>query len=199
VTLLAWITGPGALRRGLQIAGGVVAIALVVIGAWAWYRAQESRAEAALAEATTLVRQASEPQAPTEAQGKAIKALEGFVSDHPRFSGLSRVAAYELALAKGASGTLKGLIALGIGYTWEGEKNYAAAATAHEAALTAMGPKGFLYEDTLMALARAQELGGKPAAAVETYQRLLKDVPDTPRADDLRTRLAHLKSRPATR
>ncbi len=59
-----------------------------------------------------------------------------------------------------------------------------------------MPPKTFLYEDTLMALARVQELGGKPAAAVETYQRLLKEMPDTRRADDLKTRLADLKSRP---
>ena len=58
-----------------------------------------------------------------------------------------------------------------------------------------MAPKAFLYEDTLMALARVQELGGKPGAAVETYQRLLKEIPDTRRADDLKTHLANLKSR----
>ena len=46
------------------------------------------------------------------------------------------------------------------------------------------------------ALARVQELGGKPAAAVDTYQRLLKEIPDTRRSDDLKTHLANLKSRP---
>ena len=59
-----------------------------------------------------------------------------------------------------------------------------------------MPPKAFLYEDTLMALARVQELGGKPGAAVETYQRLLKEIPDTRRSDELKTHLANLKSRP---
>ena len=58
-----------------------------------------------------------------------------------------------------------------------------------------MAPKAFLYEDTLMALARVQELGGKSGAAIETYQRLLKELPDTRRADDLKTHLANLKSR----
>jgi hypothetical protein len=39
-------------------------------------------------------------------------------------------------------------------------------------------------------------LGSKPAAAVETYQRLLKEIPETRRSDDLKTHLANLKSRP---
>ena len=133
--------------------------------------------------------------------------------DHGRFSGAAQAAyqlgnlryasgayaqargAYEVALAKGGPASLRALSAVGIGYTWEAEKNYANAAAAYEAALKTMAPKAFLYEDTLMALARVQELGGKPGAAVETYQRLLKEIPDTRRADDLKTHLANLKSR----
>jgi hypothetical protein len=42
--------------------------------------------------------------------------------------------------------------------------------------------------------ARAQELGGKRAAAVETYQRLLKDLPDTRRAEEIRSRVASLQT-----
>ena len=215
LSLPAVLTQPGMLRRALQVAGVVVALGLIAIGGWAWYRSQESRGQAALAEAAALVRQASAPQAPLDARARAIKALEAVVSGHPRFSGLPQAAyqlgnlryaegqfaaarsAYEQALAKGAAGSLKGLCALGVGYTWEAEKKYANAATAYEAALAALGAKDFLYEDALMGLARAQDLGGKPAAAVETYQRLLRDVPDTRRADDLRIRVAHLKSRPA--
>ena len=134
--------------------------------------------------------------------------------DHPRFSGVAQAAyqlgnlryasgayaqargAYEVALAKGGPASLRVLSAVGIGYTWEAEKSYANAAAAYEAALKAMAVKTFLYEDTLMALARVQELSGKPAAAVETYQRVLKEIPDTRRSDDLKTRLATLKSRP---
>jgi tetratricopeptide (TPR) repeat protein len=203
------------LRLAVRVSAVVAAVALVVIGAWAWHRSQESRGEAALAAATTLVRQASAPEAPPDARARAIAAIEAVVREQPRFSGLPQAAyqlgnlryaagqfaaargAYELALAKGAAGSLKALCALGIGYTWEVEKNYANAATAYEAALAAMAAKDFLYEDALLSLGRAQELGGQPAAAVATYQRFLTDVPDTRRAEDLRMRVANLKSRPA--
>ena len=199
-------------RLALQVGAGVVAVALIVVGAWAWYRSQESRGEAALASATLLVQQAT-PQAGPDARNKAIAALEAVLHDHGRFSGAAQAAyqlgnlryasgayaqargAYEVALAKGGSASLRALSAVGIGYTWEAEKNYANAAAAYDAALKTMAPKAFLYEDTLMALARVQELGGKPGAAVETYQRLLKEIPETRRADDLKTHLANLKSR----
>jgi len=42
-------------------------------------------------------------------------------------------------------------------------------------------------------LARAQELGGKRTAALETYQRLLKDLPDSRRVEELRSRVASLQ------
>jgi tetratricopeptide (TPR) repeat protein len=213
MNLFGWLEDARARRLAIQVGAGVVVVALIVVGAWAWYRSQESRGEAALASATVLVQQAT-PQAAPEARAKAIAALEAVLRDHPRFSGAAQAAyqlgnlryasgayaqargAYEVALAKGGPASLRTLSAVGIGYTWEAEKNYANAATAYEAALKAMAPKAFLYEDTLMALARVQELGGKPAAAVETYQRLLKEIPDTRRADDLKTHLANLKSRP---
>ena len=158
------------------------------------------------------MRQAT-PEAAPAARAKAIEALEAVLRDHGRFSGAAQAAyqlgnlryadgayaqargAYDVALAKGGPVSLRVLSAVGIGYTWEAEKNYANAVTAYEAALKAMTAKTFLYEDTLMALARAQELGGKPGAAVETYQRVLKEMPDTRRSDDLKTRLADLKSR----
>jgi len=213
MNLFGWLEDARARRLAIQVGAGVVVVVLIVVGAWAWYRSQESRGEAALASATVLAQQAT-PQAPPEARAAAIAALEAVLRDHPRFSGAAQAAyqlgnlryasgafaqargAYEVALAKGGPASLRTLSAVGIGYTWEAEKNYANAATAYEAALKAMPPKAFLYEDTLMALARVQELGGKPAAAVETYQRLLKEIPDTRRADDLKTHLANLKSRP---
>jgi tetratricopeptide (TPR) repeat protein len=213
MNLFGWLEDARARRLAIQVGAGVVVVALIVVGVWAWYRSQESRGEAALASATVLVQQAT-PQAAPEARANAVAALEAVLRDHPRFSGAAQAAyqlgnlryasgayaqargAYEVALAKGGPASLRTLSAVGIGYTWEAEKNYANAATAYEVALKAMAPKAFLYEDTLMALARVQELGGKPAAAVETYQRLLKEIPDTRRADDLKTHLANLKSRP---
>jgi hypothetical protein len=43
-----------------------------------------------------------------------------------------------------------------------------------------------------MDLARAQELSGKKSEAADTYRRLLKEVPGSRRADDVKTRLAAL-------
>ena len=99
----------------------------------------------------------------------------------------------EVALS-GATGTLRALSALGVAYTWEAEKNQAKALAAYEAALAGRGPKDFLFEELLMDLARVQEFGGQPQAAIATYERLLKDVPDSRRADDVRSRIATLKS-----
>ena len=213
MNLFGWLEDARARRLAIQVGAGVVVVALIVVGAWAWYRSQESRGEAALASATLLAQQAT-PQAAPDVRASAIAALEGVLRDHPRFSGAAQAAyqlgnlryaigayaqargAYEVAMAKGGPASLRALSAVGVGYTWEAEKNYANAATAYEAALKAMAAKAFLYEDTLMALARVQELGGKPGAAAETYQRLLKEIPDTRRADDLKTHLANLKSRP---
>jgi tetratricopeptide (TPR) repeat protein len=214
MNLFGWLEDARARRLAIQVGAGVLVVALIVGGAWVWYRSQQSQGETALASATVLADLASVPQATPEARAKAIAALEAVLRDHPRFSGAGQAAyrlgnlryaggsypqargAYELALAKGAPTPVRILSAVGIGYTWEAEKNYANAATAYEAALRSMAAKTFLYEDTLMALARAQELGGKPAAAVETYQRLLREMPDTRRSDDLKSRLAALKSRP---
>jgi tetratricopeptide (TPR) repeat protein len=212
MNLFGWLEDARARRLAIQVGAVVVVVALIVVGAWAWYRTQESRGEAALASATVLVQQAT-PATP-DTRAAAIAALEGVLRDHPRYSGAAQAAyqlgnlryasgayaqargAYEVALAKGGPASLRALSAVGIGYTWEAEKNYANAAAAYEAALKAIAAKAFLYEDTLMALARVQELGGKPGAAAETYQRLLKEIPDTRRADDLKTHLANLKSRP---
>lgn len=215
MNLPAWIPLEHLRRFALPVGAGIALLVVIGGAAWAWHRSQESQGAAAFAAATVLVQQASGPQPTPEARAKAIEALEAVVRNHGRFSGAAQAAyqlgnlryaagqfaaargAYEIALAKGASPTLRALAATGIGYTWEAEKNYANATTAYEAALKPMTAGDFLYEDTLMAVARVQELGGKPGAAQETYQRLLKDVPDARRADDLKTRLADLKSRPA--
>ncbi len=201
------------LRVGLQAAAALGVVALVVGVVWAWYRWQESRGLAALVEATVLVQQVQRPEAPPGTRDRAVKALEVVIAEYPRLSALPQAAyelgnlkyaagqypaargAYELALAKGASGALRTLAAVGIAYTYEAEKNFAAAARAHGEAAKGLGPKDFLYEESLMAEARDQELAGKPALALEIYERLLRETPGTRHADDLRNRVASLKSR----
>jgi tetratricopeptide (TPR) repeat protein len=208
-----WISDSKWIRIGLQALAVVLVLALLAAGAWAWYRSQESRGLTMLADATALAQQAEDPQAPPELRGRAIKAMESVLTEYPRLSASAQAAyhlgnlkyaagqygpargAYEIALAKGASGAVGALAGMGIGYTWEAEKNYANAVAAYEAVAKRQGSKDFLYEDALTAEGRAQELAGKPAEALELYQRVLRDVPQSRRADYLRNRIASLRSR----
>ena len=169
-----WLADPRLRRWALPAVAGIAIVVAIVVGATMWHRSQESRGEIALAAATLLVQQAAAPDAPPDARDKAIAALDGVLRDHPRFSGAGQAAyhlgnlryaagayapargAYELALAKGGPASLRALSTLGIGYTWEAEKDYAKAAAAYETAIKAMPAKSFLYEDALLALARVQ-------------------------------------------
>jgi tetratricopeptide (TPR) repeat protein len=197
-------------RVGLKIAGVVLALALVGAAGWLWLRAAEAAGQAALAAAAEAVQQAEEPSASPEARSKAIALLQAVLTQHGRSSAAAQAAyqlanlqyeagdykaaraAYEVALAKGATGSLRTLSAAGIGYTWEAEQNAAAALGAYEALVRALGPKQFYFEEALLDLARAQAAAGKPAEARATYERLLKDVPDSRRTEDVRSRLAAL-------
>ena len=199
------------------------ALALVLVGGvagagCAWYSAQETRAREAFAHASEVVQLAQAPApgagAPPapEARARAIAALEVVLAQHPGAGIVPQAAyqlgnlryadgqypqargAFEVALAGGAAGNLKALCALGIAYTWEAQKDLGKAQTAYEAALAGRGGKDFLYEELLIDLARVQEFGGNRQAALGTYERLLKDVPDSRRADDIRSRIATLKS-----
>jgi tetratricopeptide (TPR) repeat protein len=208
-----WISDSRWTRIGVQVLAVVVVVALLAAGAWAWYRSQESRGLTVLAEATVLAQQAEDPQAPPELRSRAIKAMEAVLAEYPRVSASAQAAyhlgnlkyaegqygsargAYQLALAKGASGAVGALAGMSIGYTWEAEKNYANAVAAYDAVAKRTGPKDFVYEDALTAEGRAQELAGKPAEALELYQRALRDVPQARRADYLRNRITNLGGR----
>ena len=197
-------------RLGLKIAGVVAALALVGTAGWLWLRAEEARGQAALAGAAEAVQQGDGPLATAEGRQKAIGLLQGVLTQHGRSGAAAQAAyqlgnlqyqagdyaaaraAYEIALAKGAGGSLRTLSASGVGYTWEAQKNYASAVTAYDAAARGLGSKQFFFEEALLDLARAQALAGKPAEARATYQRLLKDAPETRRAEDIRGRLAAL-------
>ena len=211
-TLRALLANPRLIRLGLIGAAVLLAVSALSLGGFAWWQSQQAQGAMALAAAADLAQVAQAPGASPAARAAAIQALEGVIAQHPRYAGVPQAAyrlgnlryaageyaaargAYQVALAQGATGTIRTLAAVGIGYTWEAEKDLAKAQTAYEAALAGLGPKDFLYEGILLDLARAQEFGGRRDAAVETYQRLLKDVPDSRRGDDVRTRIASLQS-----
>jgi TolA-binding protein len=166
----------------------------------------------AFVQARTLVAQAQAPGAAADDRERAEKALQGVIADYPRLSSVAQAAyllgslrfgaaqypqarsSFELARGKAGSGSLAALAGLDIGYCWEAEKNYEAAEKAYLSAISGAKPKDFLYEEAMVDTARVQEFGGKKAAAVETYQRLLKDLPDTRRAEEIRSRVASLQT-----
>jgi tetratricopeptide (TPR) repeat protein len=199
-----------AARLGLKIAGVVLVVAILVAGGWLWLRTEDNRGQAALAAAADVVQQADGPTATTEARQRAIATLQLVLTQHGRSAAAAQAAyelgniqyqggdyaaargAYEIALAKGATGTLKTLSASGVGYTWEAQKDYPHAVTAYESTTRGLQPRQFYFEEALLDLARAQALAGKPAEARATYERLLKDVPESRRAQDIRARIAAL-------
>ena len=197
-------------RLALKIAGVVVVLGLVVTAGWLWLRAEDTRGQAALAGAAEAVQQGEGPLATAEGRQQAIALLQDVLAQHSRSAAAAQAAyqlgnlqyqagdygaaraAYEIALAKGASGSLRTLSASGVGYTWEAQKDYANAVTAYDAAARGLGPKQFFFEEALLDLARAQALAGKPGDARVTYERVLKDAPESRRAEDIRGRIAAL-------
>jgi tetratricopeptide (TPR) repeat protein len=200
------------LRWGLIVFGSILGLALIGLGGWAWLRAQDAKAAVALFGALELAQKAEAPGAPPGSTEAAIQALETVLRDQSSATAGPQAAfrlgqlhygagrypqarsAYEIALAKGGSKTLRAMTRLGVAYTWEAERNYASAQAAYEALIKDLAPTDFLFEEALLDLARVQELGGQRAAAVATYERVLKEVPSTRRGDDVRTRLASLQS-----
>ncbi len=177
---LGELLASGGARLGLKIGGVALAVVVLGLAAWLWLRAEDARGVAALAASADLVQQADGPQATPDARAGDYGAARG---------------AYQIALAKGAAGSLRTLAASGVGYTWEAQKDYANAVTAYEAVARAVPAKQFYFEDALLDLARAQALAGKPVEALATYERVLKDVLDTRRAPDIRAKIAELQGR----
>jgi tetratricopeptide (TPR) repeat protein len=182
-------------------------------GGWAlWKTRYEAQGSIALTQARALAAQSQAPGASTETRQRAEKALQDTITEFPRLSSVGQAAyllgslrfangqyasarsAFEIARDKAGSPTLAALAALDVGYCWEGEKNYEAAEKAYQAAISGSNPKSFLYEEAMLDIARAQDLGGKREAAIETYQRLLKDLPESRRAEEFRSRMASLQS-----
>jgi tetratricopeptide (TPR) repeat protein len=198
------------------LAAGVGLLVLLGLGfgAWSWYSAVQARGLQELAQASALAQEALGPQGTLTQREAAIRRLEEAIARYPSNRSVPQAAyhlgnlrydahayeaargAYTLALAKGASGSLTHLCRLGVGYAWEGQGNYGNALAAYQEALLHLGPTDFLYEEVLMAVARAAELTGKLDQALESYRRILREVPQTRRADDIRWRLASLEKLP---
>ena len=199
---------PPVARWAVLGVGGLLLVLAIVAGVWTFLQHREVSAHRAFATASAAYRQVmasgEEPRLADAAQ-----ALTQFLKDYPRSADAAqawyslanveyRRGRHDAALAafgKAAgrdSGSVGALSRLGIGYVWEAKKDPARALAAYEATLKGRGPKDFLYAELLLAAARVQEEMKQPAAAVETYRRLLKDVPDSSRAEEARTRLAIL-------
>ena len=199
--------------RMLTIAGlALVAVALATFGGWAWWEAQQRRAAAATGEALVRVPPALAPDATAEARLVAARDLEQLLERFPSARTVPSVAyelanvrfasgqyaaaraAYDLALQRGATGLIAALAGAGVARSWEAERDFGRAAEAYARLLGRLDPRSFLYEDALIDQARVLELGGKTAEAVAIYQRILKELPNAARADDVRSRLASLST-----
>jgi len=197
-------------RTLIAVAVGVVLLAVAAFGGWYWYDVQQRRVGAAYAEVMTRAYAAQTPQVTGDARARVAHDLEELIARHPSGRSAAEAAyelgnlryasqqyagarsAYELTIARGASPTVRTLARVSVGYTWEAERNFQKAVDAYQTVARDLGPKDFLYEQTLLDLARAQELAGRATDAIGTYQRLLKDVPAARRADEVRARLVAL-------
>lgn len=195
-------------------AGVVVALALLGTGAWMWSAAQQQQGATAYAETLMKHRASESPQATAEARESAMRDLERVLGAHPtnamapqaayllgnlRFASghYDRArAAYQLTVARAGSGTIATLARAGIGYAWEAVRKLPEATQAFETALAELKPGAFYYEELLTDLARVQEQSGKKDAAIATYRRMLKDLPRSVRAAEVRTRLGSLGATP---
>lgn len=209
---MSWLTW-----RTAAIAAIVVAVvAAIGAGAWFWMDAQTRRAEAAYAGAMTRLGARVGPEATTrpEERQMAVRELEAALAQYPSASMAPLAAyelgnvrygerdfarargAYELAIARGGSPTVKVLARAGLGYTWEAERNLPKATEAFQAALAELHPGDFFYEEILLDLARVQAAAGRTDDAVGTYRRFLKDAPKSPRLDEVKGRLVRLGASP---
>lgn len=200
-------------RLIIVLSGALAAVLLAGFGLWWWLESREREAASAYLTAMKNL-PLTDGALPAEARAAAARNLEAALARYPS-SPLAPLAAYELgnlrwaerdwtraraawevAAARTASPTVRTLARAGIAYTWEAERNYERAAAAFQAALVGLRPGDFEYADLVLALARVQELGGKNDAAIDTYRRLLKEVPQSPRAEEVRARLARLGASP---
>jgi tetratricopeptide (TPR) repeat protein len=202
------------LRALVVAAAAVVVLAAAGVGAWLWTSSRTNAAMAAYAVALARVPDTRGTPPSPEARAAAIQSLETTLATYPsapaagtaayelgnlRYAGRDYPrarAAYQIVVTQSSSPTLRTMARAGIGYAWEAEKNYASASQAYRDALGDLAPTDFHFEELLIDLGRVQELAGQKDDAIATYRRLLKDIPKSLRADDVRGRLAALGATP---
>lgn len=201
--------------RNVALAVALVVAAGVVWAGVSWWLARESAQAAELyADALAQLGPADAATADSGARAAAAARLEILLVEHPSAPVAATAAyelanlryadrdwpgaraAYELALAKTRSPTLRAMARLGLAYAWEAEKDFAHAVEVLRTALTGRKPNDFLYEELMLGLGRAHELAGQKDEAVEIYRRLLREAPQSLRADDVRRRLVALGATP---
>lgn len=193
---------------------GMVVVVAIVLGGWYWYDTQQRRVAAAYAEVMARASAAQTPQAASDARALAAQDLERVIAQYPSGDSAAEAAfelgnmryasqqypaargAYELAVARGGSPTVRTLARSSIGYTWEAERNFGKAVEAYQALAADLRPDDFLFEQALLDLGRAQELAGRTPEAIATYQRIVKELPSARRADEVRARLTALGAPP---
>ena len=203
-------------RLWALVGGGVVALLLVGSGGWYWWNAYQEAGLTAFSQASALVQETLSPQSRPEQVAAAIRSLEDLLARYPRHPTVPQAAytlgnlryqiraydaarvAYQVAIKKGARDSLGVLCRLGIGYAWEAQRDYPNALAAYREAAASRGDKDFLYEESLLAAARIQELLQQRGEARETYRAVLRDRPQSGRAEEVRFRLAGIEG-PARR
>lgn len=199
---------PPALRWTITGVAGLLAALAIGAGVWTFIQHREAAAAQAFATASAGYRQATGGTDAARLEA-AAKALSEFVASHPRAATAGQawyllgnleyqrrrydqaLAAFEEA-ARRDGGTVGVLSRLGTGYTWEAKGDPGRALAVYSEGLKNRGPKDFLYGELMLATARVQEELKQPAAAIETYRKLLKETPESGRAEEIRTRLAIL-------
>lgn len=210
--LAAWnLAGP----RQWALAGvGVVVLLLLGAGGWYWRGAYQATGLSAFSHASSLVQDTLSAQVRPVQIEAAVIALEDFIARYPRHPAVPQAAyhlgnlryqtkayeaardAYRMALRKGATDTLASLCRLGIGYAWEAQGSYPNALTAYQDAAASLRARDFLYEETLLAVGRTQEFLQQRDQALETYRGILRHLPQSGRADEVRARLAGIERAP---
>ncbi|MFQ5829221.1 MAG: tetratricopeptide repeat protein [Candidatus Methylomirabilia bacterium] len=200
-----WVLASGAL---------LLLVILVGVGAWGWRSSYHTRGRAELALATHRTQNALGPEGTAESRRAAIAALQAVIERYPRLGVLPQAAyqlgnvhyeaqeyeqareAYQLALDKGAEGSLATLTRLGIAYSWEAQGEPSNALGAFQTSLEGLSPDDFLYEELMLGVARSHELLGERGRAMDTYRRLLKERPQSSRAREIRVLVASLTEAP---
>jgi TolA-binding protein len=194
--------------------GGVVLLTVLLLagGGWYWWERQQEAGQTAFDQAFTLYRQAM-TEGTAERLAQAVQALDGVVSRYPRHASVPlahyalgnlhyRARAYEKATASFESavrtgrGSLTGVSRLGLGYTWEARGDPGRALEVYQQGLQGRDAKDPFFSEFLLAVARTQVALKRPAEAQATYQRFLKDLPTSPRIEDVKAQLARWESAP---